>query len=139
MYKSINITKGSSDSSGVSSASLRDDCISAVYVLLEMYKGELCWSKYDPKKQPEKVREMKKKWLDENTWNEKLEELSPLCQILEDLHVTDFNEMPPYKKIKNEFDKLKKHEYYRKEELDWLIKENGFAELWTTKKARKSN
>ncbi|CBY40559.1 unnamed protein product [Oikopleura dioica] len=139
MYKSINITKGSSGQSAVSSASLRDDCISAVYVLLEMYRGSLWWSQLDPKQQAEKVHEMKKEWLDENNWKEKFEELLPLCRIMEELHVTDFNEMPPYKKIEKELDELKNHKYYRKEELDWIIKENGFGELWTAKKSRKSN
>ena len=141
MYKSINITKGSSQGSPISSASLRDDCISAIYVLLEMYKGNLWWSKLDPKTEAGKVHEKKTEWLDDTKWKEKgnYEELLPLCQILEDLHVTEFNEMPPYKKIQNELDKMKKHQFFRKEELDWLIKENGFDGLWNKKKIRKSH
>jgi hypothetical protein len=141
MYKSINITKGSSGGSAISSASLRDDCISAIYVLLEMYRGDLPWKRFDPKQEAEKVHKMKEEWLDEKIWKAKFEELLPLCQILEDLHVTEFNEMPPYEKINNELDKLKKHRYYRREELDWLIEENGFDVLWkeSKKKTRKSH
>ena len=141
MYKSINITKGSGGASAISSASLRDDCISAIYVLLEMYRGVLPWQRFDPKQEAKKLHKMKEEWLDDKIWESKFEELLPLCQILEDLHVTEFNEMPPYEKIKNELDKLKKHRYYRREALDWIIEENGFDMLWkeSKKKARKSH
>ena len=106
-----------------------------------MYRGALPWKRFDPKREAKKVYELKKEWLDEKIWEAKFEELLPLCQILEDLHVTEFNEMPPYEKIKNELDKLKKHRYYRREALDWIIEENGFDMLWkeSTKKARKSH
>ncbi|CAG5086683.1 Oidioi.mRNA.OKI2018_I69.PAR.g11317.t1.cds [Oikopleura dioica] len=133
-YKSINITSPSKDQrENISSASLRDDCISAIYVLIELYKGELPWGKYD-RSQKKKIYEMKEALLNEKKWKAEFPELLPLCPVLEDLHVLQFGETPPYRDIKQTFDAMKTHRNYRQDEyLDWLIEENGFDILWQPK------
>lgn len=139
-YKSINITSPSKDRhENVSSASLRDDCISAIYVMIELYKGELHWGKLHST-QKRKIYEMKEAFLDEKKWRAEFPELLPLCQVLEDLHVLGFGETPAYGEIMQTFAEMKTHRYFRqKEYLDWLIEENGFDVLWQPKITKRRN
>ena len=126
-YKSINITGPVGD---ISSASLRDDCISAFYVLLELYCGKLPWDHLE-RHQREELYNAKVDYLDEEKWNARFPELLPFWSILNELHKLDFAGKPQYSTIKQILDDMKNHRYYRPaEHLDWLIEENGFDVLW---------
>lgn len=111
-------------------ASLRDDCISAIYVLVKLYRSELWWEHLHSKEQKEEMNEMKTEYLDEKEWASEFPELLPLCKVLEELHVTAFNEMPPYDFVKTAFEEMKASKFYNDQPLDWLIEENGFKKLW---------
>ncbi|CAG5086681.1 Oidioi.mRNA.OKI2018_I69.PAR.g11316.t1.cds [Oikopleura dioica] len=111
-------------------ASVRDDCISAIYVLVELYKSKLWWEHLHPNNEDEEMCEMKTEYLDEDKWADEFPELVPLCKVLVELHITLFDEMPPYALIKTTFDEMKTSKFYKDQQLDWLIEENGFKKLW---------
>ena len=65
-------------------ASVRDDCISGIYVLVELYRSQLWWGHLHSKVQKEEMCEMKTEYLDEKKWAAEFPELLPLCKVLEE-------------------------------------------------------